>query len=163
LYLELSNLPGLNLFTGPDRILLTFDWRHILKREFGMLTHHPPNIFPTGICTLLRHLLGITMDNGHIINPNCLRRCLFLLPGQDEDSVERLIIPDDPQDVPRAILLLEAIVALRTKRAEFNVPPSDIEKNSDLDCISLFSHMVGAVECLHRPDRIPQFPGPIGL
>ncbi|KAJ7817651.1 hypothetical protein B0H13DRAFT_1922812 [Mycena leptocephala] len=44
----------------------------------------------------------------------CLRRCLLLLPGQDEVSVESLLNPDDPQDVPRAIDLLEAIVALLT-------------------------------------------------
>jgi hypothetical protein len=29
----LSNLPGLNLFTGPKLILQTFDWRHIIKRK----------------------------------------------------------------------------------------------------------------------------------
>ncbi|KAK7012371.1 hypothetical protein R3P38DRAFT_3019043 [Favolaschia claudopus] len=131
LYIHVGNLPGLNLFMSPDRILLTFDWRHILKR----------------LCTLLRHLLGITMDNGRIINPNCLRRCLLLLPGQDEASVERLIDPDDPQDVPRAIMLLEAIVALRVRRPELDVPPSNIELNCDLDSISLFSHMVGALLC----------------
>jgi hypothetical protein len=34
LYIILSNLPGLNLFMGPCRILITFDWRHIIKRQF---------------------------------------------------------------------------------------------------------------------------------
>jgi hypothetical protein len=95
----------------------------------------------TGICTLLRHL-GITMDHGRIINPSCLRRCLLLLPGQDEASIERLVNPDDPQHIPHAIQLLEAIIAIRTKRPELDTPVAKIKLNSDLDCISLFSYMV---------------------
>jgi hypothetical protein len=54
------------------------------------------------------------MDNGHIIGPVRLRQCLLRLSGQDEASVESLLNPDDPQDVPRAIDMLEAIVALLT-------------------------------------------------
>jgi hypothetical protein len=34
IYFVFSNIPGLNLFTGPCRILITFDWRHIIKRKF---------------------------------------------------------------------------------------------------------------------------------
>ncbi|KAJ7828317.1 hypothetical protein B0H13DRAFT_2373300 [Mycena leptocephala] len=51
------------------------------------------------------------MDNGRIVGPVRLRRCLLLLPGQDEASFESPLNPDDPQDVLRAIDLLEAIVA----------------------------------------------------
>ncbi|KAJ6456289.1 hypothetical protein C8R47DRAFT_996339 [Mycena vitilis] len=129
IYITLSGLPGLNLFTGPCLITLTFDWRHIIKR----------------VCTLIRHLLGMALDNGRIITPACLRRCLLLLPGQDEASIERLVNPDDPQHVPHALELLEAIVSLRTRRTELNVPVEMIELNCDLDSISLFSYMVEAL------------------
>ncbi|KAJ7888587.1 hypothetical protein B0H14DRAFT_2433366, partial [Mycena olivaceomarginata] len=128
-YIVLSNLPGLNLFTGPGMMLMTFDWRHVLKR----------------LCTLLRHILGITLDNGRIVNPACLQRCLLLLPGQTDASVYTLLNPDDPQDVPRAILLLEAVVALRVRRVEFNVSPLDVDTNSDLDTITLLSFMLEAI------------------
>ncbi|KAJ7121422.1 hypothetical protein C8R44DRAFT_529506, partial [Mycena epipterygia] len=130
LFVVLSGLPGLNLFTGPSYILITFDWRHILKR----------------LCTLLRHILGIAMDNGRVVNPTCLGRCLLLLPGQDEASVERILNPDDPQHVPHAIELLEAVVTLRTGRnTAFKVPASEVDTNSDLDSIGLFSYMVEAL------------------
>ncbi|KAJ7154444.1 hypothetical protein C8R43DRAFT_885149 [Mycena crocata] len=128
LFIYLSDLPGLNLFTGPGLILMTFDWRHIMKR----------------ICTLLRHIQGMIMDNGRIMNPASLRRCLLLLPDQDEASVQRLINPDDPQHVPHAIELLEAIIRLRTHRAELNVPASEVDTNTDLDAITLFSFMIQA-------------------
>jgi hypothetical protein len=73
----------------------------------------------------------------HIATENlcpCLQRCLLLLPGQTKDSVHTLLNPEDPQDVPRAILLLEAVVALRVRRIEFQVSALDVNTNSDLDC-----------------------------
>ncbi|KAJ7887691.1 hypothetical protein B0H13DRAFT_2235085 [Mycena leptocephala] len=94
IYFVFSNIPGLNLFTGPCRILITFDWRHIIKR-------------------------------------------------QDEASVESLLNPDDPQDVPRAIDLLEAIVVLRTPH--FVHARSTAATNSDLDAITLLSFMLDAL------------------
>ncbi|KAJ7852233.1 hypothetical protein B0H13DRAFT_1904730 [Mycena leptocephala] len=87
IYFVLSNLPGLNRFTGPSRILFTFDWHHIIKRH----------------CTLLRHVLGIAMDNSCIVGIASTRHQSSLLN------------PDDPQDVPWAIDLPEAMVALRLK------------------------------------------------
>ncbi|KAK6992977.1 hypothetical protein R3P38DRAFT_3078646 [Favolaschia claudopus] len=129
LHFTLSNLLGLNLFTGPCRILITFDWRHIIKRH----------------CTLLRHVLGIALDNGRVVGPVSLTRCLLLLPDQDAASVNLLLNPDDPQDVPTAIELLETIVQLRQSRAEFDVPASEVNLNSDLDAIDLLSFMLEAL------------------
>ncbi|KAJ7798979.1 hypothetical protein B0H14DRAFT_3492072 [Mycena olivaceomarginata] len=123
-YIVLSNLPGLNLFTGPGMMLMTFDWRHVLKRK----TMH----------TLASHI-------GCIVNPACLQRCLLLLPGQTDARVYTLLNPDDSQDVPRAILLLEAVVALRVRRVEFNVSPLDVDTNSDLDTITLLNFMLEAI------------------
>ncbi|KAJ7831122.1 hypothetical protein B0H14DRAFT_3872306 [Mycena olivaceomarginata] len=121
-YVVLSNLPDLNLFTGPGMMLMTFDWRHVLK------TMH----------TLASYI-------GRIVNPACLQRCLLLLPGQTDASVYTLLNPDDPQDVQRVILLLEAVVALRVRRVEFNVSPLDVDTNSDLDTITLLSLMLEAI------------------
>ncbi|KAJ7878391.1 hypothetical protein B0H14DRAFT_2567354 [Mycena olivaceomarginata] len=56
------------------------------------------------------------MYNGRTVNPLCLSRSLLLLPGHDEASVQILLNPDDPQHIPSAIELLEAVVALRTGR-----------------------------------------------
>ncbi|KAJ7872412.1 hypothetical protein B0H13DRAFT_2236271 [Mycena leptocephala] len=123
-YFVLSNIPALNLFTGPCRILITFDWRNIIKRH----------------CTLLRHVLGIAVDNGHIVGLVCLHRCLLLLPGQDAASVESLLNPNDPQDILRAIDLLEAIVVLRTPH--FVHAGSTAATNSDLDAITLLSFVL---------------------
>ncbi|KAK6971541.1 hypothetical protein R3P38DRAFT_3413219 [Favolaschia claudopus] len=129
LYFTLSNLLGLNLFTGPCRILITFDWRHVIKRH----------------CTLLRHILGIALDNGRVVGPVSLTRCLLLLPNHDAASVNLLLNPEDPQDVPTAIELLETIVELRKTRAELDVPNSDVNLNSDLDAIGLLSFMLEAL------------------
>jgi hypothetical protein len=41
IFITLSNLPGLNLFTGPGLILIMFDWHHILKREFHSFASYP--------------------------------------------------------------------------------------------------------------------------
>ncbi|KAJ7840042.1 hypothetical protein B0H13DRAFT_1910871 [Mycena leptocephala] len=97
LFAILSNLPGLNLFTGPKLILQTFDWRHIIKRD----------------STLVRQPSGMCVDAGRVVNPHFLGQCLQLLDKHDEKTVHKLLNPDDPQDVPRAIDLIEAIISLR--------------------------------------------------
>ncbi|KAJ7435719.1 hypothetical protein B0H11DRAFT_1755763 [Mycena galericulata] len=99
LYATLSHLDGLNLCTGPKRILSTFDWRHLLKRE----------------STLVRQPRGMCVDAGRVVNPFFLGECLRLLPTQDEKSVHLLLNPNDAQDVPRAIDLLEAFRRTRSQ------------------------------------------------
>jgi hypothetical protein len=91
---------------------------------------------------------------GCIVNPACLQQCLLLLPGQTDASVYTLLNPDDPQDVPHVILLLEAVVALRVRRVEFNVSLLDINTNSDLDTIT--------VTIMHFPIRSGSFPAVYG-
>ena len=49
------------------------------------------------------------VDAGRVVNPFSLGQCLLLLPDHDEYSVHRVLNPDDPQDVPRAIDLIEAV------------------------------------------------------
>jgi hypothetical protein len=87
----------------------------------------------------------MALDNSRIVNPACLQQCLLLLPSQTEDTVYILLNPEDLQDVPRAILLLEAVVALRVRRIEFQVSLLDMNMNSDLDTITLLSFMVEVI------------------
>ncbi|KAH7926994.1 hypothetical protein BV22DRAFT_1103933 [Leucogyrophana mollusca] len=94
LYPTLSNLPGLNIFTGDNEVTLNFDYKHIFKR----------------VCTLIRSQAGITLNNGQIIGAAVLSRFLTWLPGHDDASVQRLLHPTDPQDVPRAIDCMKAII-----------------------------------------------------
>ncbi|KAJ7182232.1 hypothetical protein C8R43DRAFT_910814 [Mycena crocata] len=128
---------GLNLFTGPQCITLTFDWHHILKRKPSHRKVDVPVSDSTlGDCTLLRQMMGMTVD-GRIINPVNLAKCLKLLEGQDDASVHKLLNPDDAQDVPRAIQLLEAIISVRNVVA----PSREIELASDIDSVTLLGHV----------------------
>ncbi|KAJ7118192.1 hypothetical protein C8R44DRAFT_982874 [Mycena epipterygia] len=72
-------------------------------------------------------------------------RCLLLLEDQDKTSVDLLLNPNNLQDMPRAIDLLKAIVALCEQCMVINAPISNVELNSNLDCIGLFSYMVEAL------------------
>lgn len=65
-----------------------------------------------GLSTLLRTLLGITI-NDVIIDKAILEQYLVLIPGLDTDQVKKLLNPEDPQDVPRAIALIQAVIDLR--------------------------------------------------
>ncbi|KAJ7679989.1 hypothetical protein B0H14DRAFT_3908259 [Mycena olivaceomarginata] len=117
----LSNMRGLNLCTGPRLILMTFDWRHEIKRD----------------STLVRQESGMCVDAGEVVNPVFLGRSLQLLPQHDEKSVHKLLNPDDPQDVPRAIDLIEALISLRDAKA----PHEDIALASTLDSVWLLGHV----------------------
>ncbi|KAG1777967.1 hypothetical protein EV702DRAFT_947624, partial [Suillus placidus] len=101
LYGTLSHMQGLNLATGDYEITLDFDLKHILKRW----------------CTLLRTRKGMKLSNGHSITSAVLAHYLAWLPHMDESSVTKLLNPDDPQDVPRAVELMQAIIAL----SKFNI------------------------------------------
>lgn len=65
-----------------------------------------------GWCTLLRTRKGMKLNNGHSVTSAVLARYLAWLPEQDESSITKLLNPDDPQDVPRAVELMQAIISL---------------------------------------------------
>ncbi|KAJ7572768.1 hypothetical protein C8J56DRAFT_806547 [Mycena floridula] len=132
LYVMLGNMPGLNLFTGEGNRLVTFDWRHLEKR--------------TG--TLVRSFQGMVIDNGIKISPVILARYMVLLPDEDEASVFKLLNPDDPQDVPRALDLLEAIIGLRHIELVDSTPNS----RGELESLQLFGYLL---EGLVRPFTNP--------
>ncbi|KAK6981400.1 hypothetical protein R3P38DRAFT_2578449 [Favolaschia claudopus] len=121
LFAILSNLPGLNLCTGIKLIIQTFDWRHIIKRE----------------STLVRQPSGMCVDAGRVVNPHFLAQCLQLLAQHDEKSVDKLLNPDDPQDVPRAIDLIEAIISVR----DAEVPSDNVDLASTSDSVRLLGHV----------------------
>jgi len=63
----------------------------------------------------------MSLNHGQCISTFMLERYLPLLDNLDQDAARRLLYPDDLQDVPRAIELLSAIIAI----AKFNpaLPP----------------------------------------
>ncbi|KAK7063420.1 hypothetical protein R3P38DRAFT_2492280 [Favolaschia claudopus] len=134
LFAILSNLPGLNLYTGLKLILQTFDWRHIIKRE----------------STLVRQPSGMCVQDGQVVNPHFLAQCLDLIEKHDEKSIHKLLNPDDPQDVPRAIDLIEAIISVR----DITPPSHNVDLTSTCDSVRLLGHVL---ENFMSPFISPEF------
>ncbi|KIK33801.1 hypothetical protein CY34DRAFT_26978 [Suillus luteus UH-Slu-Lm8-n1] len=114
-------MPGLNLFTGDNEVTLDFDFKHIFKR--------------------------IVLNNGRIINSMMIARYLVWLPAYDEAAVTKLLHPDDPQDVPRAVELILAIIEC-SKLQHTIIADSfsvDIETRADLQSITLLSALLESI------------------
>ncbi|KAJ7058984.1 hypothetical protein C8F01DRAFT_990119 [Mycena amicta] len=124
LFSTLAGMKGMNLFTGIFDITLDSDFKHLFKR----------------FCTLLCSKRGFVLRNGRVVNASILKRFLIRLPGQTETSVERLIYADDPQDVPRAVELMECIVSVGAMQFE----STDPEILADLDSIALLGEVLNA-------------------
>ncbi|KAG2128422.1 hypothetical protein BD769DRAFT_1667537 [Suillus cothurnatus] len=131
LFGTLINMLGLNLFTGDNKVMLDFDFKHIFKC----------------ICTLLRSPAGIVLNNGRIINSMMLARYLVWLPAYDEAAVTKILHPDDPQDDPRAVELILAIIEFsKLQHAIINDSFStDIETRADLQSITLLSALLESI------------------
>ena len=65
-----------------------------------------------GFSTCVRGAKGVSLNHGQCISTFMLERYLSLVDGLDAVTARKLLYPDDPQDVPRAIELLFAIVAI---------------------------------------------------
>ncbi|KAJ7924499.1 hypothetical protein B0H13DRAFT_1863905 [Mycena leptocephala] len=89
-----------------------------------------------GICTLLRSSAGIVLNNGRIINPTTIK-----VPGQTITSVQDLVFPDDPQDVPRAIGLMQAVIAV----GKLDISLSTPDVCADMDALRLLAEVVSAL------------------
>ncbi|KAG0699780.1 hypothetical protein DFH29DRAFT_1001713 [Suillus ampliporus] len=128
LYGILNNMPGLNMWTGDDEVTLDFDPKHIMKC----------------MCTLIRSPSGITLNNGRIINAMMLIHYLMWLPAYDETSVTKLLHPDDPQDVPRAVELMLAIIEFSKSQCSLlnDSFTSDVDRHADLTSIILLSDVI---------------------
>ncbi|KAJ7457020.1 hypothetical protein FB451DRAFT_1142947 [Mycena latifolia] len=125
IYGTLAGMAGLNLYTGLNEVTLDFDFKHIFKR----------------ICTLLRSAQGIVLNNGRIINPAMLARYLVRLPDQTPESVQQMLFPHDPQDVPRAIELLQAVVAV----GDLDYGIMDADTCSDVDALRLLGQVIKSI------------------
>ncbi|KAG2336359.1 hypothetical protein BDR05DRAFT_896821, partial [Suillus weaverae] len=131
LFAILSDMPGLNTFTGDSEVMLDFDFKHIFKR----------------ICTLIRSPVGITLNNGRIINAMMLSRYLLWLPAHNEASITKLLHPDDPQDVPRAIELMQAIITFSQLQHD-SIDSSfstNIDIRADLAAIKLLGDLIQSI------------------
>ncbi|KAG1738589.1 uncharacterized protein EDB91DRAFT_1249111 [Suillus paluster] len=122
LYGTLSNIPGLNLFTGPGEVTLDFDYKHIMKCY----------------CTLLRSRAGMHLNNGCCINATMIECYLVWLPDVDESHSQKLVYPDDPQDVPRAVELMGAVIKL----ASLPNLPNNVNVIADFDAIKLLAKIL---------------------
>ncbi|KAG2742207.1 hypothetical protein P692DRAFT_201659687, partial [Suillus brevipes Sb2] len=131
LYGTLINMPGLNLFTGAGEMTLDFDFKHIFKR----------------ICTLIRSPAGIVLNNGRVINSMMLARYLAWLPAYEEAAVTKLLYPDDPQDVPRAVELMLAIIEFSNSQLHISNDSfsMDIDTRADVASINLLSKLLESI------------------
>ncbi|KAG2150792.1 hypothetical protein DEU56DRAFT_908430 [Suillus clintonianus] len=133
LYGILGNMPGLNTMTGDAEVTLDFDFKHIFKHEC--------------FCTLIRPPAGIILNNGRIINSMMLACYLVWLPVYNETSVIKLLHPDDPQDVPREIERMQAIVDFSKSQHALLTDSfsSNVETRADLMSITLLSHVIESI------------------
>ncbi|KAG2355804.1 hypothetical protein BDR07DRAFT_1302137, partial [Suillus spraguei] len=148
LYGMLINMPGLNLFTGTGEMTLNFDFKHVFKCElFFLLKSISADLYINlGICTLIRSLAGIVLNNGRVINSMMLAQYLSWLPAYDKQAVTKLLHPDDPQDVPRTVELMLAVIEFSNSQHalisdSFSV---DVDTRADLTSISLLSALLQA-------------------
>ncbi|KAG1863130.1 hypothetical protein F4604DRAFT_2030060 [Suillus subluteus] len=124
LYGTLSHMQGLNLATGEGEITLDFDYKHIFKHEFSLI-------------------VGMKLVNGHTVNRAVLTRYLSWLPDQDETSILKLLNPDDPQDVPRAIELMQAIITL--SKNEFDTTTMSVGECADIVAIKILGAVLESI------------------
>ncbi|KAJ7884423.1 hypothetical protein B0H13DRAFT_1542652, partial [Mycena leptocephala] len=112
LYDLLSELAGLNLYTGEGGLTMCFDPKHIFKR----------------LCKLLCSREGILV-NGVAINKTLIAGWLERMTGHDwsDESIHALLNPKDPQDVPRAIKLLCLVAEIRMAVDATEFTPSELK------------------------------------
>ncbi|KAJ7861954.1 hypothetical protein B0H13DRAFT_1900306 [Mycena leptocephala] len=70
-----------------------------------------------------------------------LARYMTQLPDQTPDSVHKMLYPHDPQDVPRAIELLEAVVAV----GKLDYANMNADTCADIDALRLVGAVIQAV------------------
>jgi hypothetical protein len=87
--------PGVNTRTGPDGILGTCDPKHIIKR----------------FATMLRSSKGIQLGQLHITREQ-ISEVLCLLDDMPKSKAALLLDPQDKQNVPKAVKLLQSLFDL---------------------------------------------------
>ncbi|KAG2127740.1 hypothetical protein BD769DRAFT_1387674 [Suillus cothurnatus] len=137
LYGTLSHMQGLNLATGEGEITLDFDYKHIFKHEYLTIVV---------LCSFANYWTvrkGMKLVNSHTINSAVLARYLSWLPNQNEASILKLLNPDDPQDVPCAIELMQAIITL--SKNEFNTAIMSVGECADIAAIKVLGAILESI------------------
>jgi hypothetical protein len=81
--------------------------------------------------------------NGHTINSAVLICYLSWLPDQNEASILKLLNPDDPQDIPRMIELMQAIITL--SKNKFDTAIMSIGKCADIAAIKVLGAILESI------------------
>jgi hypothetical protein len=81
------------------------------------------------------------MNSGRIINRTMLERYFALLPGLTTEKIKSLLYPQDPQDVPRAVELLQTVIKLQ----DLEIPSATPAVAADLDAFRLLAELVEAI------------------
>ncbi|KIJ08212.1 hypothetical protein PAXINDRAFT_89194, partial [Paxillus involutus ATCC 200175] len=90
------------------------------------------------------------LNNGRCINSFQLERYLLWVDNLDEGAVRKLLYPDDPQDVPRAIALMSAVIKLsridpKKHAQERNEEPPNVNVIADFDALRILGHILDNV------------------
>lgn len=83
--------------------------------------------FFSGVCTTLRSVLGILIDD-FIFTRASLSRLLSLIPGMTDEVINDLFDPNDHQNVPKAVKLLQAIASIPSKVDPAGLAPTDLKQ-----------------------------------
>ncbi|KAG1905536.1 uncharacterized protein F5891DRAFT_1183480 [Suillus fuscotomentosus] len=131
LYSILNNMSGLNTMTGDAKVLI------LTSSTFSNMS----------FCTLICSAAGIVLSNSRVINSMMLSRYLVWLPAYDEASITKLLHSDDPQDIPQAIELLQAIVKFSKSQHSLlnNLFSTDVNTHTDLVSITLLSNLIESI------------------
>jgi hypothetical protein len=149
--------PGINTRTGPDGVLGTCDPKHIIKR----------------FATMMRSSKGIQLGKVHI-TPEQVSEVLCLLDDMPKAKAALLLNPQDKQNVPKAVKLLQSLFDLNAME-NINVSPAilhrfhaiafiskiisyflfpfisvDMSLSEQIQSLSTYSHLVTALYCKHR-------------
>ncbi|PPQ96609.1 hypothetical protein CVT26_010742 [Gymnopilus dilepis] len=103
----LSQLPGLNLWTGRRGLLTTSDPKHIIKR-FATMIRSPTNI-----------QVGDTVITCH----DCFETLTFM-DAMTRKNAQDLLNPVDKQNVPKAVTLIESLFDISSKSKDQPALPS---------------------------------------
>lgn len=82
------------------------------------------------------------MNNGRIVNRTLLGRYFSLLPGINADKIRTLLYPQDPQNVPCAVELLQTVIKLRGLMYPDSVTPTIA---ADMDAFCLLAELLESI------------------
>ncbi|KAJ7792995.1 hypothetical protein B0H13DRAFT_2393818 [Mycena leptocephala] len=117
-----------NFATDDDPLRCQVGYKMFCVRELNM--HHP--LYP-----ILSSLPGLNLLTG----PKLILQTFdwpHIIKHHDQTSMDKLLNPDDSQDVPCAIDLIEAIISWREVKAASN----DIDLASTTDSVRLLGHVL---------------------